>query len=71
MTGGAKNWPLSTAAARSGPGERPMGGYLSLPPGWRDTPEVMAGWVERARDYVAALPPKQKKPKRAKQGSAG
>lgn len=54
-----------------GPGERPMGGYLSLPPGWRDTPEVMAGWVERARDYVAALPPKQKKPKRAKQGSAG
>ena len=42
---------------------RAADGRLPEPaPGWRATPEVVAGWVERARDYVAALPPKQKKP---------
>ena len=46
-----------------GPGERPMGGYLSLPRAWHATPAVAAGWVERARAYVATLPPKQKKPR--------
>ena len=46
-----------------GPGERPMGGYLSLPRAWRASPAVAAGWVERARAYVATLPPKQKKPR--------
>jgi TfoX/Sxy family transcriptional regulator of competence genes len=49
-----------------GPAERPMGGYLSLPPGWHDTPDVAADWVRRAHDYVAAMPPKVKKPKTAK-----
>jgi hypothetical protein len=43
-----------------------MGGYLSLPRGWRATPDVAAGWVERAHGYVAALPPKQKKPRSGK-----
>ncbi len=47
------------------PEERPMGGYLSLPRAWRDEPVVAAGWIERARDYVATLPPKQKKPRAA------
>ncbi len=47
-----------------GPGGRPMGGYLSLPRAWRASPGVAAGWVERAREYVATLPPKQKKPKK-------
>jgi TfoX/Sxy family transcriptional regulator of competence genes len=43
-----------------GPSERPMGGYLSLP---SSTPDANAAdWVARARDYVATLPPKIKKP---------
>ena len=45
-----------------GPAERPMGGYLSLPPGLdRDQ---AAAWVEKARAYVSTLPPKVKKPKK-------
>jgi len=41
-----------------GPAERPMGGYVSLPPSFRDSPEA-AVWVVRALDHVAAMPPKQ------------
>jgi TfoX/Sxy family transcriptional regulator of competence genes len=47
-----------------GPEQRPMGGYLSLPADWRDDPALETAWVERARAYVATLPPKVKKPKR-------
>jgi TfoX/Sxy family transcriptional regulator of competence genes len=43
-----------------GPAERPMGGYLSLPASWRDTPEMAVGWIERAHGYAATLPPKIK-----------
>jgi TfoX/Sxy family transcriptional regulator of competence genes len=46
-----------------GPAERPMGGYLSLPPDWRADPDLAAAWVERALDHVAALPPKVSKPR--------
>jgi len=46
-----------------GPAERPMGGYLSLPPDWRDSPDLAAAWVDRALTHVAALPPKVKKTK--------
>jgi TfoX/Sxy family transcriptional regulator of competence genes len=49
-----------------GPAERPMGGYTSLPGTWRTTPEVAAGWVERALSHVSALPPKVKKAKGAR-----
>ena len=45
-----------------GPEERPMGGYLSLPPSYDDT--QASAWVDRAREYVATLPPKVKKPKK-------
>ena len=46
-----------------GPAERPMGGYLSLPPGLdRD---LAAQWVEKARVHVSSLPPKVKKPRKA------
>jgi TfoX/Sxy family transcriptional regulator of competence genes len=48
-----------------GPTERPMGGYLSLPGAWRDTPGVAAGWVDRALSHVRSLPPKAKKPPKA------
>ncbi len=49
-----------------GPAERPMGGYLSLPGAWRAQPELAAGWVVRALAHVSTMPPKVKKPKRAK-----
>lgn len=49
-----------------GPAERPMGGYLSLPPPWRDTPQAAAVWVAKAYGHVAAMPPKAKKPKKTK-----
>jgi TfoX/Sxy family transcriptional regulator of competence genes len=45
-----------------GPAERPMGGYLSLPPDWRGSPDLAAAWVDRALAHVSALPPKVKKP---------
>lgn len=49
-----------------GPAERPMGGYLSLPPAWRGSPGLAAAWVERALAYVSTLPPKVKKPRTAR-----
>jgi len=48
-----------------GPEERPMGGYLSLPLAWRDSPELAADWVSRALSFVSSMPPKQAKPKKA------
>ena len=46
-----------------GPAERPMSGYLSLPP---DLDRDQASqWVEKARAYVSTLPPKVKKPRKA------
>ncbi|HET7661899.1 MAG TPA: TfoX/Sxy family protein [Oryzihumus sp.] len=42
-----------------GPVERPMGGYLSLPPTL--THEQAAVWVQKAQEYVATLPPKDRK----------
>src|SRR5215468_10177577 len=34
-----------------GPAERPMGGYLSLPPQWRESPNLAADWVDKALRY--------------------
>jgi TfoX/Sxy family transcriptional regulator of competence genes len=51
-----------------GPAERPMGGYLSLPAGWRDDADLAAQWVDKARAYVGSLPPKVKKPKKTRTG---
>jgi TfoX/Sxy family transcriptional regulator of competence genes len=45
-----------------GPEGRPMGGYLSLPADLDDAEQ--AAWLDRARDHVATLPPKVKKPRR-------
>ncbi len=42
-----------------GSAERPMGGYLALPPSC--TTEQAAVWVDKARTYVASLPPKPRK----------
>ena len=41
-----------------GPLERPMGGYVSLPPTWRTPTTTTTGWVTRSLDQAAALPPK-------------
>jgi TfoX/Sxy family transcriptional regulator of competence genes len=49
-----------------GPADRPMGGYVSLPPQWRDSPELAAGWVDKALRHVSTMPPKVKKPKKPK-----
>jgi TfoX/Sxy family transcriptional regulator of competence genes len=53
-----------------GPAERPMGGYLSLPLAWRESPELAADWVTRALEFVSAMPPKVAKPKAAKPKAA-
>ena len=42
-----------------GPTERPMSGYVTLPPG-SPTPR-RSHWVSRSIDYVGGLPPKAKK----------
>jgi TfoX/Sxy family transcriptional regulator of competence genes len=44
-----------------GPEERPMAGYLSVPPSF--SAERAAAWVSKAHAYVATLPPKVKKAK--------
>ena len=46
-----------------GPAERPMNGWLSLPADLSD--DERSQWTDRARDYIATLPPKVKKPKKA------
>src|SRR5271166_5952638 len=38
-----------------GPEERPMGGYVSLPPAFRTDPEQAAGWVARALAHVSEM----------------
>ena len=45
-----------------GPAERPMGGYLSVPASFSD--DEARAWMERAREHIATLPPKEKKPKK-------
>ena len=47
-----------------GPEERPMGGYVSLPAAWRDTPALASDWVAKALTQASSLPPKVKKPKK-------
>jgi len=47
-----------------GPADRPMGGYVSLPPTWRTRTSRTTTWVTRSLDYMAAMPPKA--PKSAK-----
>jgi TfoX N-terminal domain len=43
-----------------GPAERPMGGYVTLPPPFIGNPDGEP-WIARALDYVGALPPRSKK----------
>jgi TfoX/Sxy family transcriptional regulator of competence genes len=42
-----------------GPPGRPMGGYVTIPRNW--TARDATPWVEKALEFVAALPPKKAK----------
>lgn len=46
-----------------GPSERPMSGYVALPPGIDD--RAASGWVDKALAHMAQAPPKQKKVQKA------
>jgi TfoX/Sxy family transcriptional regulator of competence genes len=46
-----------------GPAERPMGGYVTLPPALIGTPDGDR-WVTSALDHVSALPARPSKPAR-------
>ena len=48
-----------------GPAERPMGGYVSMPPAWRASPAKAKKWIATAVEHVATLPPKTKAVKKA------
>ena len=43
-----------------GPRDRPMGGYVTLPPSLVGTPEG-ARWIARSLDHVGVLPPKSRR----------
>jgi len=45
-----------------GPAERPMNGWLSLPRSMADADR--SAWTDRARDHIATLPPKVKRPRK-------
>ena len=49
-----------------GPRERPMGGYVTLPPAWRGAPTSSEPWITKALDHVGSLPAKAKKKPKAK-----
>jgi TfoX/Sxy family transcriptional regulator of competence genes len=44
-----------------GPSERPMGGYVALPPAYVADPSLAEPWVAKAVEYVSTMPPKVKK----------
>jgi hypothetical protein len=62
---GIKLAPADTAEFSSidgvgpfGPAERPMGGYLTLPPSMPSA--VGTRWIARSLDHVAAMPPRKR-----------
>jgi TfoX/Sxy family transcriptional regulator of competence genes len=50
-------------------GNRPMKGYLCVPPGMQADRATLKRWIDRALAHTASLPPKVKKPG-AKQGTS-
>jgi TfoX N-terminal domain len=45
-----------------GPAERPMSGWLSLPARMDDADK--SRWTDRAREHLASMPPKVRRPKK-------
>jgi len=41
-----------------------MKGYATVPKAWNENPEKVRGWMRRAVDWTAAMPPKKAKGKR-------
>jgi TfoX/Sxy family transcriptional regulator of competence genes len=72
LFGSALGVKLTDAASRAelasvdgtgpyGPAERPMGGWISLPPTWSEDQALAREWIERALAESAELPPKAPK----------
>ncbi|MEP1932865.1 MAG: TfoX/Sxy family protein [Roseibium sp.] len=53
-------------ASQCRPTGRPMPGFIRIEPEGYESDEELGSWVEMARTYVCALPPKQPKIKKAK-----
>jgi TfoX/Sxy family transcriptional regulator of competence genes len=53
-------------AQRFEPMGRPMTGYVTVPPAIVEEPQRLREWLQRAFEYTAALPPKEKKPPKAR-----
>lgn len=47
-----------------GPPQRPMGGYVSLPPAWRTDPAKAEGWIATSLEHVGSAPAKTKPAKK-------
>ena len=50
------------------PAGRPMPGFIKIAPPGIESDEDLKSWVDMARTYVCALPPKQPKSKKVKAG---
>jgi TfoX/Sxy family transcriptional regulator of competence genes len=57
-------------SGRFGHEDRPMNEYVVLPAAVSDDAEALAGWLERSFAYVAALPPKPERARRARRPRA-
>ena len=49
---------------------RPMTDYVTVPPAIVQEPQRLREWLQRAFEHAAALPPKEKKPPKAKKAAA-
>jgi TfoX/Sxy family transcriptional regulator of competence genes len=56
-------------AAPFEPMGRPMTGYVTVPPIILQEPDRLREWVQRAFEFSASLPPKVKKPPKAKKSA--
>lgn len=45
---------------------RPMKGYVVVPLELRDSPDSLRDWITRSLEYVATIPPKEKKAPKAR-----
>jgi TfoX/Sxy family transcriptional regulator of competence genes len=57
-------------AQRFEPMGRPMTGFVTVPSAIVEEPQRLREWLQRAFEYAAALPPKEKKPPKARKTAA-
>lgn len=53
------------ALLQMGGTQQPMPPYIDVPPAWLEDSDTLAQWVRKSLDYVATLPPKKAKKKKA------